>query len=345
MNYRYSPVNQGADYSVSIGKEKDLSGSVGFSAGYSNASSASDANPSAGGPGASVSGSLSAGVHKSETVSANYPEAAMTFSYEGRLRKAMRGAAFPSGLSWRYDLLRPCNGNGECNALHLGYAGNLQDATKLSVVDFTPQHEWTWQVPSKYSRIYFQTPGTYDRENGGNGFETFFRAVTGKSKGYAHLVHVMIAPAQHVCDQRFDLWFRVPVSRPPLLAVDQRGLNTFPVGGGNQTINLASEYYWKVYEKPDWVTVAPSSGGPSRNDGEHKTSLTGWDGSVDLQVTVYKDKDFDEGSKNRSGTVKICATESLDGDCLPEKGMIDIDGVEVWMEREEVWFDVTQVPF
>ncbi|MBO7411105.1 MAG: hypothetical protein J6T92_04195 [Ottowia sp.] len=65
VNITYSPVNQNSEYSVSIGTEKGLSGSVGFSAGYSKASSASDADPLAGGPQASASASLGVSIQRS----------------------------------------------------------------------------------------------------------------------------------------------------------------------------------------------------------------------------------------------------------------------------------------
>ena len=267
----------------------------------------------------------------------------MTFSYPGRfLPKHI-------GLNWRYDFLRPCNGN-ECNKLHLGYFANLQDATKLARDTFTPLHEWTWRVPINYSKAYFQAPNQYDKDDlSSDGFMANFRAVTGKSRGYMNDIHLLIYPTEHVCDQRFDLSFNVPVSRPPLLAVDQSALqDEFPVQGGFRRLKLSSEYYWKVYEKPDWVTVEPMSGEPT-GDGNKGT---GWDGSVDLNVTVYKVDDFDRSSKNRYGTVKICATDRLDGDCFSDIGGEPINrdvNPSPWpvktIEGEEVWFTVTQTPF
>ena len=122
-------------------------------------------------------------------------------------------------------------------------------------------------------------------------------------------------------------WY-VPLSRPPLLAVDQDGLKDFPVGGGSQKVNLASEYDWKVSDKPDWVTVEPMSGEPTRKMSESERA--GWNGSMDLRVTVYKDDTFNESSQNRSGYVKLCAKGS-DGNCITG--------------GEEAWIKVTQVPF
>ena len=70
------------------------------------------------------------------------------------------------------------------------------------------------------------------------------------------------------------------------------------------------------------------SGEPTRKMSESEHA--GWNGSTDLRVTVYKDDSFNESSPNRSGYVKLCATDDK-GDCA--KG------------GEEAWIKVTQTPF
>ena len=312
VNATYSPQNESKDYQVTVGTEKSVGGSVGFSL----KGSLPTAVPTAGELGAEGSASLSAGISKSTSSTRTYSDSTLTFKATGR---------HMSGLSWRYDFLRPCRA-GKCSWLTAEF-GNLQDATRLAKGAFSPQQEWTWRVPSKYSRAYFLNPGEGATEGTQKGFRTTFEAMTGKSKGYGEQLHSGY-PTQHTCDQRFKTTFYVPVSRPPLLALNQSGLNDFPVGGGSQKVNLASEYAWKVSDKPGWVTVEPMSGEPTRKMSESEHA--GWNGSTDLRVTVYKDDSFNESSPNRSGYVKLCATDDK-GDCA--KG------------GEEAWIKVTQTPF
>lgn len=312
VNATYSPQNESKDYQVTVGTEKSLGGSIGFSL----KGSLPTPVPTAGELGAEGSASLSAGVSKSTSSTRTYSDSTLTFKATGR---------HMSGLSWRYDFLRPCRA-GKCSWLTAEF-GHLQDATLLARGSFSPLQEWTWRVPSKYSRAYFLNPGEDAPEGAQKGFRTTFEAMTGKSKGYGEQLHAGY-PTQHTCDQRFKTTFYVPVSRPPLLALNQSGLNDFPVGGGSQKVNLASEYAWKVFEKPDWVTVEPMSGEPTRKMSESEHA--GWNGSTDLRVTVYKDDTFNESSQNRSGYVKLCAKGS-DGNCITG--------------GEEAWIKVTQVPF
>ncbi len=317
VNDTYSPQNENEKYEFTVATEKSVGGSVGFSLkGEVKGAISPTAAPAAGGVGAEGSASLSAGISKSTTSTRTYEAASLLFKSVGR---------HMSGLSWRYDFLRPCRADKCLWDLVVEY-GNLQDATKLAKDTFSPLQEWTWRVPSKYSRAYFLNPGEDATEGTQKGFRTTFEAMTGKSKGYGEQLHSGY-PTQHTCDQRFKTTFYVPVSRPPLLALNQSGLNDFPVGGGSQKVNLASEYAWKVYEKPSWVTLEPMSGEPTKkmSESEHQ----GWNGSTDLRVTVYKDDSFDL-SENRSDDVKICATDS-NGNCV--------------QGGEEAWITVTQTPF
>ena len=321
LNPTHSPVTTGQDATVSVQTNKSVGGSIGFSMGWGGQSEASlrDAKPSAGGLGASAS--LSAGMSTSTGAEYHYKDGAVEFTAQGRQM---------GGLNWRYDFLRPCSAPGQRFCFLVFEYGELQDATKLSKGTFSPQQEWTWAVPSKYSREYFLSPGERGEEGTQRGFKTHFEAMAGASEAFFSDTTGKIAGhgTRHRCQTAMKTSWYVPLSRPPLLAVDQDGLKDFPVGGGSQKVNLASEYDWKVSDKPDWVTVEPMSGEPTRKMSESERA--GWNGSMDLRVTVYKDDTFNESSQNRSGYVKLCAKGS-DGNCITG--------------GEEAWIKVTQVPF
>lgn len=312
LNPTHTPENTGQKTDVTVATEKSVGGSVGFSLGWQSTAIPSGAKPSAGGLGTSAS--LSAGMSTSTSSTHTYKDGAVEFKAQGRQM---------GGLNWRYDFLRPCSAPGKQFCFFVFDYGNLQDATGLSKGTFSPRQEWTWAVPSKYSRENFLMPGERGEEGSQRGFKTHFEAMIGYSEAYFADATGKIAghATRHRCQTAIKTSWYVPLSRPPLLAMDQNGLKDFPVGGASQVVNLASEYDWEVYDKPDWVTVEPMSGAPtSKKNASHNP---GWDGSMDLRVTVYKDDKFDESKENRYGTIKIRA-----------KG-----------GEEEVWLNVTQTPF
>ena len=317
----YTPKTAPVSGSVDLSKEFSVGGSVGFS--LEPAPAKLDGEPIVGGSG--VNASLSAGMTTGTTLSHSYQDASVTFTAKGN---------YGDTMNWRYDFLRPCSGKA-VHCLYVVWSAALdyhdfQNATGLARNTFSPSNEWTWRVPSKYSRDYFLNPDEIAPEGTTKGFKTYFEARDGLSTGDVTPV-IPVIDIQHVhhsCRMYMaSIWY-VPLNRPPLLAVDQSGLKDFPVGGDSQKVNLASEYTWKVIEdgKPDWVKVQPMKGEPTRKMSESEHA--GWNGSTDLVVTAvpYETQSYDP----RQDYVKICATDDK-GDCI--KG------------GEEVWIKVTQKAF
>ena len=308
-----------------------VGGSIGFSLG-------SDPSPGpapeqgqiiAGSHGAEAS--LSASMTTSTALEQTYKDAAVTFSAKGK---------YGDILNWRYDFLRPCSGNDvHCLWSPLEAAllyHNLNDATGLARGTFNPTQEWIWRVPSQYSRDYFPMPGEEGKAGAQKGFKTYFGGRDGQSTGDVYPA-VPVFPVQsvhHTCRMYMgNIWY-VPLSRPPLLAANQSGLTEFPVGGQTRSVNLASEYDWKVYEKPDWVKVLPRTGEPTRRMHVNETD---WGGSTDLEVTAvpYDAEEYDP----RQGTVKICAIPA------PGDTSASTDENGCLKDGEKAWITVTQKAF
>lgn len=170
------------------------------------------------------------------------------------------------------------------------------------------------------------------------GFMTTFVAMDGRTDGdlTTDFDLVAIQPVRHKCKTRMKKTIYVPMQRPPLLALDQQGLPDFPVNGGSKVVNLASEYYWMVYEKPDWVHIGDYGssedlkGGPTNQETLNEKGA-GWRASKDLRVTILRSDSYNEWSEPRSGWIKICARDDENATSCTEGG-------------EEAWVKVTQLP-
>ena len=231
------------------------------------------ASGSIGFAGMSGTGSLSGGVSYSSSQSFNISDC--------KVNNNCGGEGLSYLAKWEYDLADPANGDPHF------YWSELRDAPLLARSNFQPVNQWVWVVPRSFSDAYDNLS-----------FGSEFKWTNGKSEGQINCFYIKAHDAVHRDWMSGDVYFWVPVKKPPLLVLSLSQLD-FTKSGESKSLTFVSAKDWKAESGQSWCSIEETAGGATGSQGItlHVTAAPNESGANREAVVTLKSTDGKESCK------------------------------------------------